>query len=170
MLNLLPKQAQRTARLQHIQAQIGVFLSANGGVELLKVLHMPCSRNTILRSVKQLALPTRATPRVLGVDDWAFRKGKRYGTILVDLEQHQVVDLLEDRTAEQLKSWLKAHSGTEIITRDRASEFTRAIDQAAPKATIPARCILWSRSLASGGSFPFDSEPQCDRANLAGTA
>ena len=63
LLNLLPKQAQRTARLQHIQAQIGVFLSANGGVELLKVLHMPCSRNTILRSVKQLATNSSDTTR-----------------------------------------------------------------------------------------------------------
>ena len=70
----------------------------------------------------------------MGVDDWAFRKGQRYGTILVDLEQHRVIDLLPDRSAIVLSAWLESHPGIEIITRDRASEYSRAITQTAPQA------------------------------------
>ena len=117
-----------------MHAQMGVQLSANASVDLLQALHMPCSRNTVLRGVRQLPMPPCHTPRVMGVDDWAFRKGKRYGTILVDLEQHRVIDLLPDRSATTLSAWLEAHPGIEIITRDRASEYSRAIKTSAPHA------------------------------------
>ena len=131
---LAARYAQRTTRLRSMHAQIGVQLSANASVDLLQVFHMPCSRNTVLRSVCQLPMPPCLTPRVLGVDDWAFRKGKRYGTILVDLEQHRVIDLLPDRSATVLSVWLESHPGIEIITRDRASEYSRAITQTVPHA------------------------------------
>ena len=127
-------QAQRTSRLQHAHAQLGVRVSAAGVVGLLEELRIPCSEDTVLRSLKQLELPEHATPRVLGVDDWAFLQGQRYGTILVDLEQHKVVDLLPERSTEVLATWLASHPGIEIVTRDRASEYSRAITQAAPKA------------------------------------
>ena len=127
-------QAQRTSRLQHAHAQLGVRVSAAGVVGLLEELRMPCSEDTVLRSLKQLELPEHATPRVLGVDDWAFLQGQRYGTILVDLEQHKVVDLLPERSTQVLATWLASHPGIEIVTRDRASEYSRAITQAAPKA------------------------------------
>jgi len=74
------------------------------------------------------------TPRVLSVDDWAKRKGKTYGTILVDLEQHRVVDLLPDRTAESLATWLKEHPGVEIITRDRSTTYAEGATAGAPAA------------------------------------
>ena len=130
----LPVKAQRTSRLQHVHAQLGVRVSAAGVVGLLKELRIPCSEDTVLRSLKQLELPEHATPRVLGVDDWAFLQGQRYGTILVDLEQHKVVDLLPERSTQVLATWLESHPGIEIVTRDRASEYSRAITQAAPKA------------------------------------
>jgi transposase len=79
-------------------------------------------------------LPVYVTPRCLGVDDWAFRKGKTYGTILVDLERHQPVDLLPDRTAATLTAWLQAHPQVEIITRDRSTEYTRGASDGAPTA------------------------------------
>jgi transposase len=70
----------------------------------------------------------------LGVDDWAWCKGQRYGTILVDLERHRVIDLLADRSAETLATWLKAHPGIEIVSRDRALEYINGISQGAPAA------------------------------------
>ena len=130
----LPVKAQRTSRLQQAHAQLGLRVSAAGVIGLLDELQIPTSDDTILRSIKKLALPEHATPRALGVDDWAFRQGQRYGTILVDLEQHRVVDLLPERSTEALAAWLEAHPGIEVVTRDRASEYSRAINQAAPKA------------------------------------
>ena len=73
-------------------------------------------------------------PRVLGIDDWAWRKGRRYGTILCDLERGKVVDLLPDRSAESTAQWLRAHPGTEIVSRDRASLYAEAATRAAPSA------------------------------------
>jgi transposase len=71
---------------------------------------------------------------VLGVDDWSFRRGKTFGTILVDLERHCVVDLLPDRTAETFIEWLKQHPGVDIISRDRSGEYKRGASEGAPDA------------------------------------
>ena len=75
-----------------------------------------------------------STPRVLGVDDWAKRKGQSYGTILVDLKKHEVVDLLEDRSAESLSKWLKKHPGVEIISRDSGKDYKEGATTGAPDA------------------------------------
>jgi len=74
------------------------------------------------------------TPRVLGVDDWAWCKGQKYGTILVDLEQRRVVDLLSDRSADSLTHWLQTHPGVEIISRDRAPAYIEGASRGAPEA------------------------------------
>jgi transposase len=73
-------------------------------------------------------------PRIVGIDDWAWRKGHRYGTIIVDLERGDVVDLLPDRDASTVKNWLYKHSGVEIVSRDRSSTFARAVSESAPNA------------------------------------
>lgn len=101
---------------------------------MLPRLGSVASPDTLLRLVRQTPELEPETPRVLGVDDWARRKGQTYGTILVDLEQHRVVDLLEDRSATTLTQWLATHPGVEIISRDRTSEYANGAAQEAPEA------------------------------------
>ena len=113
---------------------VGLYVGGEMGASLLNGQNTPSSADSVLRIVKALELPQHPTPRVLGVDDWAFRKGQHYGTILVDLEKKRVIDLLPDRTTATLKGWLEQHPGVEIVTRDRASDYSKAITQAAPQA------------------------------------
>ena len=130
----LPRQAQRTERLQRAHAALGFSVGAEAASALSRLLHIPTSPDSLLRSMKRQPLPVHPIPRVLGVDDWAICKGLSYGTLLVDLERHQVVDVLKSRSADALRDWLRAHPGVEIITRDRASEYSRAATDAAPQA------------------------------------
>ena len=95
---------------------------------------MRVSADSLLRAIKTTDITTSETPRVLGIDDWAIRRRERYGTILVDLEKHKVVDVLEGRDAQTLAEWLDTHPGVEIISRDRSNEYAKAAKEAAPDA------------------------------------
>jgi len=132
---LLELKAQRTTRLQACHAQVGLSLSGEAGANLLAHLSMPIHPETVLNSVKALEVVEGLTPKVLGVDDFAFKRGQKYGTVLVDLEQRRVVDLLPDREALSLATWLKAHPGVETVTRDRYKAYQNGITEGAPEAT-----------------------------------
>jgi transposase len=95
---------------------------------------MTAGADLLLRQVRSAVSPSRATPRILGVDEWAWRKGYRYGTILCDLEQRQVVDLLPDASARTFAEWLRARPGVEVIARDRAERFVDGATVGAPEA------------------------------------
>jgi transposase len=101
---------------------------------LAYALGVPGSTRTILRLVHCAAFPTLAAPRVIGLDEWAWRRGRRFGTIVCDLERHHVIDLLPDRTAPSVAQWLQARPGVEIVCRDRSGLYAEGIRQGAPQA------------------------------------
>jgi len=126
--------AQRTIRLSVSLNGLGLALGGKPGARLSKRLGMAASPSTVLRLVRRTVLPAFPAPRVLGVDDFALRKGQVYGTLLVDNETRRPVDVVRERTAEVLSAWLRAHPGVEIITRDRCVDYARGAAEGAPQA------------------------------------
>ncbi|MBI0376338.1 ISL3 family transposase [Streptomyces albiflaviniger] len=112
---------------------IAVELGGRPAARLCHRLRLAAGRTRLLRLLKAPTVPDRA-PRVLGVDEFAFRKGCTYGTVLVDVEADRVVDVLPDRTSETFAAWLAEHPGAEIICRDRATAYTKAVKESAPDA------------------------------------
>ena len=95
---------------------------------------MTCSASTVLRLLRHGPLSPPSPIKVVGVDEWAWRKGQRYGTLLVDLEQRMPIDLLADATAESFAAWLQAHLSVEFISRDRGTTFADGATRGAPQA------------------------------------
>jgi transposase len=96
---------------------------------------MPVCGRTILRLLHTLSLPSdQPAPRIVGIDDWCWKRGRTYGSLLVDLERHQPIDLLPDRSVETVKSWFEMHPSVEIVSRDGSAEYATAIRQGAPQA------------------------------------
>ena len=125
---------RRTRTFSTALERVGFALGGAAGARLARVLRLPTSRSTLLRVITRTILPPLPAPRIIGIDDFAFRKGHRYGTIVVDLERHQVIDLLPDRQVETVSTWLAAHPTIEVVSRDRSPAYAEAATRGAPQA------------------------------------
>lgn len=140
--------ARRTTRCKLTLAELGFALGGKAAAALGAHLSLQGSRMTILRILRQTPVSAALPPKMLGVDEFALRRGKKYGTILINLEDGTPVDLLPDRQATTLKTWLKNHPGIQLISRDRAGEFARGARQGAPEALQIADRFHVLRNLA----------------------
>ena len=127
---------RQTERASEIVRLIGYISGGLPGQRLLARLSISTSDDTVLRRVRQepAQAPSSAAVGNLGVDDWAWHKGQEYGTILVDLDLHRVVDLLPDRAAESFKEWLQQHPQIVTIWRDRCGLYAEGASLGAPQA------------------------------------
>ena len=126
---------RRAERLEGIVHHIGLALGGRPGQRTARRLVVPVSRDTLLRVVRRRAPPTDGAPRVIGIDDWAWRKGHRYGTVICDLEQRRIIDVLPDRETATVQAWLEARPSIEIIARDRGGGYGPAGQRGRPEAT-----------------------------------
>lgn len=131
-LDLVDRRRRRTKRLLSNLVQVGLALGGAAGARLAGRLRMGASASTLLRLLHQLEVPSIEKPRVIGIDDWAFRKGRNYGTLIIDHETGKPIDLLPERDCETVKQWLEQHPTVEIVTRDRSGEYRQAINEALP--------------------------------------
>lgn len=131
--SLVEPYARKTTRLHEVLALVGFALGGEAGARLIRRLGMTASPTTLLRYVRGAATADHSPPpEVIGVDDFALLRGRRYGTIIVDLEKHRPIELLPDRSAQTLAAWLKEFPSIRIISRDRSTEYERGIKEGAP--------------------------------------
>jgi transposase len=126
--------ARRTRRASDFAGCLGHAVGGRPAHRLTARLGLTTSRDTILRALKRAQEPAPAALRVVGIDDWSWRKGSTYGTLIMDLERRQVVDLLPDRRADTTARWLRAHPEIEVISRDRCGLYAAGAAQGAPQA------------------------------------
>jgi transposase len=130
----ISRYSRKTVRVSKILDSLSIKLTGRLGSLLSKKLLVERSASTITRIAHKQKIPAITEPKVLGVDDWAYRKGISYGTILIDMQTSRPIDILPSREGKELKAWLENHNGIEILTRDRASSYSSAINEVCPKA------------------------------------
>jgi transposase len=131
---VVQRYARMTDRLREALQSVGVTTNGADGAKLSSSLAMPTTAKTLIRRVLELPLPKDGPVRIAGIDEWAWKKGSPYGTILVDLEHRRIVDLLPERSVESSTAWFKKHSEVKIVSRDRGKIFRAAAGAGAPQA------------------------------------
>jgi transposase len=128
------RSARRTSRLEAIVHHLGIALGGRPAAALARRLMLPVSKDTLLRVVRRHSAYDTSPLCVIGIDDWAWKRGQRYGSIICDLERRQVVDLLADREPATVEAWLSRHPEVRVISRDRGGGYGQAATRAAPRA------------------------------------
>ncbi len=128
------RSARRTSRLEAIVHHLGIALGGRPAAALARRLMLPVSKDTLLRAVRRHAAGDSSSLHVIGIDDWAWKRGQRYGSIICDLERRRVVDLLPDREPATVEAWLSRHPEITVISRDRGGGYGQAATRAAPQA------------------------------------
>jgi transposase len=165
---------QKTTRLSGALLQLAWLAGGEAAARIARLLGLVLSPDSLLyrlKAAKQDQKPPLSAPRVLGVDDFAFRRGRVYGTILVDLEQRRPIDLLPDRETRTLEGWLRSHPGVEILCRDRSPAYTEAATKGAPHAVQVADRWHLVKNLAEGLTRFLDQHRSelCQAAPLLGS-
>ncbi len=132
--DLVQPWAQMTNRLREALRGLSFATCAEVGSRLAPLLGMKSSASTLLRCQRATVLPEPEPFKKIGLDDFAFRRGRTYGTLIVNLETHRLIDVLPDRTAATVTAWLAAHPDIELISRDRGSDYAAAATVGAPQA------------------------------------
>jgi len=126
--------ARRTTRLEGTVHHLGLALGGRPSQGFARRLLLPVSKDTLLRVVRRNAVSPAEVRRVVGIDDWAFKRGQRYGTIICELERRRIIDLLPDREAAMVIAWLAEHPEIAVIGRDRGAGYVQAATHGRPEA------------------------------------
>jgi transposase len=126
--------ARRTSRLEGLVHHLDLALGGRPGQSFARRLLLPVSKDTLLRVVRRHAAQPASAPRVVGIDDWAWKRGRRYGTVVCDLEKRRIVDILPDREATTVTAWLSRHPSITVIARDRGAGYKQAATDRRPEA------------------------------------
>lgn len=127
---------RRMVRSNDLLTRMALELGGNTGAAISRYVGVPVSPTTILRVIKKIEIRSKTlTSGIIGVDDWAFKKGKTYGTVIVDLERKEVIDLLPDRQAGTLAEWLRKHPEIKTVSRDRYGPYALGVKAGAPHAS-----------------------------------
>ncbi|MFL5694817.1 MAG: ISL3 family transposase [Ktedonobacteraceae bacterium] len=134
MPDLVQSYARITNRLRDVLIALGLATSAEVCARLAPKLGMQVSPSTLLRLLHTVSCASPTSVRILGIDDWSWKKGQIYGTLLVDLERRRPIEILPDRKEETVGAWLLTHPEIEVVSRDRGGEYAAAARKGAPQA------------------------------------
>jgi len=132
---LICQYSQFTERCREYMLKVTTLVSSEAAAKILAYQGIRVSGDTLLNMLKDAGREYKGTVgKKIGVDDWAYRRGQKYGTLICDLETHEIIDILEDRDSETFEKWLQGYPGIEIVTRDRASSYSSALNKVLPNA------------------------------------